>query len=146
MDPAKTACETLLQATLPFAHQCLQRYGEFYPFGAVMTAAGEVVLVGGTADSDMPLSADVIERLRDGFIQGATRGEYAATALVYDSRLKLAPDASKSDAITICLDHCDDYSVVIYYPYHLDNGQLTLDDCIQQHGAFAIFPSRPPVN
>ena len=140
---SETSYSALLNFTLPFAWQLLENYGEFYPFGAAIGADGDVIPIGGDVGSEMPLSTDVIDLLRDAFIDGAASGKYTATALVFDVRIKLAPDVNddKSVAIAVSLDDCDD-SVVLYYPYRLDQGQLTIDQCIQREGPGAIFPSR----
>jgi len=58
----------LLNTTLPFAQQMLAKCGEFYPFGATVTASGETRLLAGDVGQEYPANADVLsllmERLR----------------------------------------------------------------------------------
>ena len=42
--------------------------------------------------------------MKAGFVEGARRGEYKATALVYDVRVKLPSTEEKSDAIAVSLE------------------------------------------
>ena len=60
---------------------------------------------------------------------GAESGEYRATALVYDVLTTPPGKENKPDAIAVALDHRDDYSVVVYFPYSFDsNDELVVDD------------------
>ena len=48
----KEECEKLMDVLLPFALQMLERYGEFYPFGGMITRDGKIVQIG-AMDDDM---------------------------------------------------------------------------------------------
>ena len=57
----------LLNVVLPFAEQMLQKHGEFYPFGASVSAAGKVAMLGGQPeDNDHPSSVSVLEIMLEG--------------------------------------------------------------------------------
>ena len=140
MSQAKADCEALLNAAMPFAEQMLQRYREFFPFGSAMRASGEITAVAGHDGNEHPPSSEVIALIKDGFIEAARRNEFKATALVHDVKIKSPSSGDTSDAIAVALDHRDDeYSVVIFFPYRLSKGELTLDPPFAQAGEGAIF-------
>ena len=137
-DP-KADCEALMNSVLPFAEQMLTAYGEFFPFGGAMRGDGQLVSVAGYDGNEHPPSTDVIRLLKDGFIDAARHGRYKATALVYDVRVTL-PSGDKSDAIAVSLNHRDSYSIIVMFPYRIDNGKLILGAAFAQKGEADIFP------
>ena len=82
----KGDCEQLMNAVLPFAEEMLTNHGEFQPFGGTMTPDGQIGMTGGWTGDEHPASTEVIELVKAGFRAGAERGEYKATALVFDVR------------------------------------------------------------
>lgn len=53
--------DALLNASLPFAQQMLEKRGEFFPYGSVISLDGEMRMVAGEpGQGDRPLSNDVI--------------------------------------------------------------------------------------
>jgi hypothetical protein len=114
-DP-KADCEALMNSVIPFAQQMLTNHGEFLPFGGAMRSSGELVSVAGYDGDEHPQSSDVIHLIKEGFIGAARQGEYRATALVYDVRVKLPSTGDKSDAIAVSLNHRDNYSIVVVFP------------------------------
>ena len=76
--------------------------------------------------------------LQKAFHASAQNGEYKATALVYDVRIKLA-SGEPSDAIAIALDHKSDYSVVVLLPYTIVGGELQYGEISAQAGDGNVF-------
>jgi hypothetical protein len=143
MGTPKDDCEELLGATIPFAEQCLARYGEFYPFGATMLPSGEIALASAQPDDEKPESAEVIALLEGGMRLAAAQGQCKATALVYDVRIAPPGKTQTQDAIAVRLDHRDGYSVIVFFPYALSaNGVPELDAPFASSGANAIFAQR----
>ena len=134
MTQPKADCEKLMNWLLPFARQMLERHGEFFPFGGALRPNGEVVPVASYDGSNHPLSADLIRLIKDGFVEAARRSEYKATALVYDVKVKLPSTGETSDAIAISLNHRDNYSVIVLFPYQLKSGKLTVDPAYAEAG------------
>lgn len=100
----------LLNATLPFAQQMLAKNGEFYPFGAAVTAGGETRLVAADPGrGEHPASAEVLSSMLDGFRR--TRGDLRAVAICSDVQL---PD---SDAVRVELEHRDGQAMAVLLPY-----------------------------
>jgi hypothetical protein len=137
-DP-KTDCEALMNSVLPFAEQMLSSHGEFLPFGGAMRPSGELVSVAGHDGDEHPRSVDLIRLIKDGFVEAARQGQFKATALVYDVRIKLPPTGDKSDAIAVSLNHRDNYSIVVIFPYKIDNGKVIVRAPLAQKGEADIF-------
>ena len=140
-DP-KADCEVLMNSVVPFAEQMLSSHGEFLPFGGAMRPSGELVSVAGFDGEEHPQSSDVIRLIKEGFIGAARQGQYKATALVYDVRTTLPSTGDKSDAIAVSLNHRDSYSVVVIFPYRINDGKLTVGTAFAQKGEADIFQSR----
>lgn len=140
MATPKEDCERLLDATLTFAEKMLSKYGEFFPFGATMSVDGKVALVAGATDDERPASAEVISLLEGGFRADALAGKLKATALAFDVRVVPPRETEKTDAIAVKLDHRDDYSVVVCFPYvRTSSGELHVSTPFASAGANAIF-------
>jgi hypothetical protein len=139
MTDPKEDCETLMNSVLPFAKQMLAAHGEFFPFGGAMRSNGQLVPIAGYDGSEHPRSVDVIALMKKGFAAAAREGEYKATAIVYDVRVKLPSTGERSDAIAVSLNHRDNYSIVVLFPYKIDNGKLMLGDAFAERGEADIF-------
>ena len=90
MNDPKADYEPLMNSVLPFAEHMLGNCGEFLPFGGAMRPGGELVSIAGYDGDEHPQSSDVIRLIKEGFVQSARQGQYKATALVYDTRIKLS--------------------------------------------------------
>jgi hypothetical protein len=141
MNGPKADCEALMNSVLPFAEQMLTTHGEFYPFGGAMRPDGQLVSIAGYEGTEHPKSVDVIALMKGAFVAAAHTGEYKATAVVYDVRVKLPSTEEKSDAIAISLNHRDNYSVIVLFPYKIDAGNLILGTALAQRGEADIFPA-----
>jgi hypothetical protein len=136
---AKAGCEEIMNALVPFAQQMLEKHGEFFPFGGTMKNNGEITHTGGYDGRERPPSADIIRLLSDSFRSGARSGQYKATALVYDVRVFLPATGQKSDAVAVALDHRDNYSVVVYFPYQIKGGKVAFGDVFAKKGEANVF-------
>jgi hypothetical protein len=135
-------CQALIGSVLPLAEELLTAQGGFLPFGGAMRPDGQLVSIAGYDGNERQESADVIAFLKAAFIAAARNAEYKATAIVYDVRVKLPSSEEKSDAIAVSLNHRDDYSVVVLFPYKIDSGKLSLGNAFPQSGEADIFPAR----
>lgn len=142
MTTPKAECEKLMGAALPFAEQMLQQHGEFFPYGAALKSNNEIASVAGYDGREQPPSKDIIRLVKQGFVQGAKSGEYKATALVYDVKVALPSSGLKSDAIAVSLNHRENYSVIVLFPYQLKNGQITFGEVFAQKGDSDVFPTK----
>jgi hypothetical protein len=138
-DP-KQDSETLMNAALPFAERMLRQYGEFYPFGAYMEPEGTIVDVGASdSETDRPKSKDLIFVLRSSFQEMARADQCKAVAIVFDVAVTLPGSSVKSDAIQVCIDHADGYSVEVFFPYQLIDDEIVYDETFARQGKHEIF-------
>lgn len=104
-----------------------------------MHADGRIISVACYDGEEFPKSTDVIRGLKDAFIAGARNGEYKATALAYDVRITLPSSSEKSDAIAVSLNHRDGYSIVVLFPYRIEDGSALIGTALAQRGEADIF-------
>jgi hypothetical protein len=108
---AQQDLDGLLNVTLPFAQQQLDKHGEFFPFGAVVNADGTNGLVAPdpAATGERPASSQVLSLL----VQQTRemRSELRAVALCSDVRL------ADRDAIRVELEHSEGASMAVLMPY-----------------------------
>jgi hypothetical protein len=121
---AKKQSEELMNAVLPFAEQMLRKHGEFFPFGGTINKAGKIENQGAWTGSEHPPSQEVIETLHKAYVLGAKKGDYIATALVYDVRVIPPGQKEKTDAIAVDISHRDGISQTVIYPYRLKDKQF----------------------
>jgi hypothetical protein len=109
-DVAQADLDGLLNSLLPFAQQELEKLGEFFPFGAIVTADGETKLLGADAMKDeRPDSASIISML---LAEAQNkRDELRAVGICSDVR------ASDSDAIRLDLEHSEGAAMALLLPF-----------------------------
>ncbi len=139
MEQGKADSQELIDSVLPFAEQMLAEHGEFFPYGGAMKPNGEIISIGATDGDEHPPSSELISLLKNALMKSAKSKEYKAVALVYDVRVPLPETGEKSDAIAIDLDHESGYSIIVFLPYSLRNGQLELGQIFAQAGSNDIF-------
>jgi hypothetical protein len=103
----------LLDPSLEFAQQQLERHGEFYPYAVVIASHGRTEMIAPQLDStdDNPLSNDVIDACRAALID--RRDQLRAVALVSDVNLPTVG----SDAIQVQLEHAEGTALTVHLPY-----------------------------
>ena len=109
-DLAQADLDGLLNALLPFAQRELEKLGEFFPFGAIVTAHGETRLLGADAmQEERPNSASIISMLLTEARNN--RDELRAVGICSDVR------ATDSDAIRVDLEHSEGAAMAVLLPY-----------------------------
>jgi hypothetical protein len=133
----KDDCEALMSAVLPVAEQMLLEHGALQPFGSTMSSAGQIAQVGAWRDTPSASNAQLIADFETSFRDGAQRGELKATALVH---LVPAVAPSTGDAVAVRLDHRDDYSIIVTFPYRFAKaGELVIEEPYAGVGESLIF-------
>lgn len=137
---AKYEAEELMNSILVVAHQMLREYREFYPYGGYMDRDGGIRHVAvKDPDTDHPNSQDMIETLESTFREMAREKTCRAAGIVCDVRLKSPDGSTKRDAIQVSLDHMDNYSVKVFFPYSFVNDQLVFGEAFTTRGEDRIF-------
>jgi hypothetical protein len=142
MATPKEECEKLMDSLLPFAEKMLREHGEFHPFGGAMKPDGEIIHHGAYTGTELPKGQELVDLLTEAFHQSAAKGEYIATAVVYDIRTIPPGETEKTDAICVSLDHRNDYSVNVAFPYTIKHGEVSLKPPFATKGDGKIFSSK----
>ncbi len=136
---AESDTEAILLAMIPIGKQLLEKQGTFVPYGGAMTMDGKVVTVAGYSGTEPPPSQEIIDALNFAFRTGALTGKYKATGLFSDVEASPPGNKEKTRAIAAALDHQDNYSVVIYFPYKIVAGKVQLDEVFASPGENKLF-------
>lgn len=124
---------------LGFAVEMLLQHGTFRPYGAALKPNGEIVSVSLPSKSEEPASQAMIDLLKDRLRKSVPTGKYKATAIFYNVEVALPDGSGISDAIAASLDHRDDYSVVVLYPYRVEGNRIHHGPMFEQTGGNDIF-------
>lgn len=129
-----------MSALLPVAEQILSEHRALRPFGYTLSATDQIVQVGGWSALPSADDATLIAQYRETFRDGAARGELKATALSYSAR-SAAPSLSRArDAVFVHLNHRDNYSLVLTFPYHFGaSGELVIEEPFANDGEYDVF-------
>lgn len=105
--------DSLLVASIPFAQDCLSRYGEFFPYAQSMSDTGKIELVAADPGlGERPASNAVIKFLLE-YAQ-LRRDSLRAFAIVADVRTP-----GKKDGIQVRLQHRDGQALNVVLPYEI---------------------------
>ena len=134
--------ELLLSKMLSMAEQMLAETGEFSPFGGAVKSSGDIITMGGYVGLEHPPPEDVIDLLVRGFREGADKGEFVATALIYDARVTPSDHANPADAIVVELEHSDGHARTEVFPYKMSKGRPNLGSSFSLEHSRTIFQRR----
>jgi hypothetical protein len=141
MTSCKDECEALISSVLPVAERMLIEHRALQPFGSTLSADDEIRQVGGWVAAEASSNPELIHEFEATFRDGAARGELKATALLQSMRAVPPGKVELEDAVSIRLDHRDDYSVVVTFPYRFSvAGELVIDEPFASEGEHGIFP------
>ncbi len=142
---AKEEADALVRAMLPRAVEAIEKRA-FYPLGASSSDDGTVWYMPPYADRATMTPQQVLDRLLNVSLQNrALEAGVQAVAACFDARM--APPGrgkDKVDVIAFYVDHRNDYSVSVYFPYQLDAaGKVVLGKAFSAWGTRRVyFPAR----
>ncbi len=140
MSTAEDDAQSLVDELMPFAEQMLTMHREFFPFGGRMSVSGEITHEGASDGTEHPHSQVLIDLLRKAHKQQAEKKEIRAACIVYDIRTIPPNKTEKQDAIAFEIDHRDDYSIVVVFPYSfIGDGELQIEAPFAVAGEGNIF-------
>jgi hypothetical protein len=109
---------SLFDTAVSFAKLMLAEECEFYPFGATMSASGEITDIGARVEpNDHPASQTLIDVMTEAFQKRAASGEIRAAVICYDGRAIPPGETAKADVICYGLEHRSGESVDVFMPY-----------------------------
>ena len=129
--------DDVLNKLLPFAHELLAKYGEFFPFGAAMDRDGKVRMVAGDTGTEHPPSDEVIVLITEAMKR--ERDSLAAVGICYDVRVRTSADGDPTDAICVALEHRDGTSLVVLQPYSKRDETMEYGQLMAQPGRRTVF-------
>jgi hypothetical protein len=137
---ARLDLNSLFGTMLPFAQDMLARHGEYYPFGAAMTTAGESSVTLADNGEERADSHELIDLLVGAFRAQAAQNEVRAVGICLDVRTIAPGQTEKTDAICARLRHSDGESIDVFLPYKRDDaGAITYGQLFATRGEQDIF-------
>ena len=109
--------DALLDAVFGFAREQIERHGEFFPFGAVIAADGELRMVATQMAKERPLSQDVIDDLYSVLTAEATSGAIRAAAVCADVLVAPPGTQTKADALRADIEHIAGHPTQVFQTY-----------------------------
>jgi hypothetical protein len=135
-------CQGLVDLVLPLTTKLLMEHGEFYPFDATLKPDGRAAASMKTITypkGDHSPSHPTILELRGSLHSEAVKHSIVACAVVYDLPVIRPGTSVKTDAIAIELDHWDNYSLVVFFPYQRQADRIELQEPFAKKGEGRIF-------
>lgn len=119
MSETQADVEVLMKKLIEPVRKMLREEGGFPPFGAYLDTSRRVKKIAAEADdeSDQDALTAFLEEKMQGF---ADANKAIATAIVSDVRAVPPGKKKERDCVSFALDHADDYSVIVFLPYELD--------------------------
>jgi hypothetical protein len=112
--------ETLVNRSVPFALEQIDKHGEFYPYATVITKDDKFEPAVAKPNTDRPTSQQVIDMLVEELRRRAAKGELRVVCIVVGGRLARDPGSAPSDVIQARLEHVDGTAVEVYVPWTRD--------------------------
>ena len=106
----------LLNYCIDFAKVMLNDSGDFYPFGATLSADGQVSAAGGYNGQERPAPQDLYRLLCESFTSSAAEGSIAAAALAANVEIPKEYNPQAPDGLRVHLES-EGFSRFIYVPY-----------------------------
>jgi hypothetical protein len=124
----------LLDAVLPFAVQSLERYGEMYPYGASISADGELRMEAAAGSDERPATSELLSTLYAAARSSSRTNR--AVAFVADVTV-----GGGGDAVRVELEHAEGLALVVVAPYSRDRstGAVTLGQMSAARGETRIW-------
>lgn len=127
-DPALAQDYTaLLTHAVHMAGDLLQKFNTFYPFGTVVTPAGQLEHFNAYNSDERPPIRELLELLAGAFKAGIEDGRYRATALCLNVRCESQDQRSEIDAVRVNLHHRSGSEVVFFVPYSKTTAGYTFE-------------------
>ena len=139
MAAARIDAEELMNQSVKFAEQMLRDAGELLPYGAAMKPDGKIVILGTSEENEDRSPEELIDALRDGYKAAAKNREFKATATIYNGHTATDESGDSKNAIVFELDHRDNYSVIMYWVYTLDEKEIHYSEFLSRPGDRRIF-------
>ena len=110
--------EQLIQYSIGFADELLNKHKEFYPFASYISVVGELVPIRVNSEEEFPDSHELINELLEVLNNIQESGDLVAYAIAIDSRVTNDRFPETIDAIAIQTFHAQrEQQINYYFPY-----------------------------
>lgn len=121
---ARDDINAILSQVFPFAQQCLQKNGEFYPFAVRMNANDEIIAIAaseGAEDEEDPSAQEVIDMLTE-MLHEAAKEDPApkAVAICFEATVSHDDNPEPHAAICVQIEDADGEALLVSLPYTRD--------------------------
>jgi hypothetical protein len=125
-----------------FALKMVVEQGEFYPFGAVLQADGQVRLMAGRMGSDRPKASQVIAMLDEGLRSQIERERPRAVGICLGVKITHPKVGQNVDALLARIEDADGEAVNVYLPYERNAaGGLRTGEPVGEKGKRTLYPA-----
>ena len=130
---ARDDINAVLSQVFPFAQQCLQKNGEFYPFAVRMNPDGEIIAIAANESEEgeeEPSAQEVIDMLTE-LLQEAAKEDPApkAVAICFEATVSHDENPEPHAAICVQIEDGDGEALLVSLPYtRNDQGQVVCGD------------------
>jgi len=132
--------ETLVNRSVPFALEQIDKQGEFYPYATVITKDGTFEPAVAKPNTDRPTSQEVIDMLVEELRRRAAKGELRVVCIVVGGRLARDQNSAPEDVIQARLEHVDGTAVEVYVPWKRGKDKkVQPGECFAGRGVPQIF-------
>lgn len=112
-----------------FAKQMIQKHGEFYPFGAVITSGGQLTAVGAHTGEEPPDTVALLLLLWRTLQSQYQKREIVACAVAADVNIPAQYHPQFRDGIRVLVE-CAEFSRFHYFPYQISGDSVSYGDMI----------------
>lgn len=118
---ARDDINAILNQVLPFAQQCLQRDGEFFPFAARMDENGDIIAIAANeteGEGEEPSAQDVIDMLTQMLVEaGGEEHPPRAMAICFEATVSHEQNPTPHEAICVQIEDVDGEALLVSLPY-----------------------------
>ena len=119
--------EELIQYSIGFADELLNKHREFYPFASYISIVGELVPILVNTDKEFPDSNELITEFLEVLDQLKNKGDLVAYAIAIDSMVTNEQYPGSIDAIAIQTFHSQrEKQINYYFPYRFVDENLKI--------------------
>lgn len=119
-EPTAKDLETIINRSVPFALEQIDKHGDFYPYATVITVDDKFEPAMAKPETERPTSQEVIDMLTDALRKRAAQGQLKVVCIVVGGKMSREAGKPPVDVIQARLEHMDGTSVEVYVPWTRD--------------------------
>jgi len=125
----------MLMSCINFSRTMLEKAGDFYPFGATLSAAGQVGTTGAYNGEERPQPQEIYRMLAHAYAAGARSGEFLGVALAANVNIPAQFSPTLPDGVRVHLESSG-FSRFVYIPYKISVSEK--NRTVEMHEPFSV--------